>query len=138
MAFGLTDTDLGWGCLSAMGEQKWGSETQPLREIATVIRSKNAGPFVLTFDILFRDIDQYRRVRDCGIITAAQIARRYQIPVADVLGIVNFDPAQAIKITIRRAKSAGSPGDTDVYGAQQHAPLLDIPIPTRVDSPATA
>ena len=24
---------------------------------------------------------------------------------------------------------AGSPGDTDVYGAQQHAPLLDVDIP---------
>jgi hypothetical protein len=27
---------------------------------------------------------------------------------------------------MRRPVVSGSPGDSDVYGAQQHAPLLDI------------
>ncbi|HAB68978.1 MAG TPA: DUF4387 domain-containing protein, partial [Gammaproteobacteria bacterium] len=29
----------------------------------------------------------------------------------------------------RRARSAGALGETDVYGAQQHAPLLGLWIP---------
>jgi hypothetical protein len=31
------------------------SRTQPLSELADIIRSKNAGPFRITFDILFSD-----------------------------------------------------------------------------------
>ena len=101
----------------------------PLRALASVIRSKNAGPFLVTFDILFRDPERYRLVRDSGALTCGVIAERYGIAEAEVVAIVSFDAAQAIKITMRRARSAGSPGDSDVYGAQQHAPLLDISIP---------
>ena len=32
----------------------------------------------------------------------------------------------AIKYVLPRAIVAGSPGDGDVYGAQQHGPMLDI------------
>ncbi|MDB5851284.1 MAG: hypothetical protein JWP29_5036, partial [Rhodoferax sp.] len=32
----------------------------------------------------------------------------------------------AIKFSMPRAICAGSPGDGDVYGAQQHAPLLGV------------
>ena len=45
------------------------------------------------------------------------------------MAIIPYDVAYAIKITIPRLVPSGDPGDTDVYGAQQHAPLLDIEIP---------
>ena len=45
---------------------------------------------------------------------------------ADILGIVYFEPAYAVKVTIRRQMPSGAVGDTDIYGAQQHAPLLGI------------
>jgi hypothetical protein len=32
----------------------------------------------------------------------------------------------AIKFTLPRKVCAGSPGDGDVYGAQQHGPLLGV------------
>ena len=32
-----------------------------LGDLATLIRSKNAGPFILTFDIMFDDEASYRR-----------------------------------------------------------------------------
>ena len=105
------------------------SRATPLGELAAVVRSKNAGPFVLALDLLFRDEACYRLVRDSGVLTRARIAALYRVPEADVLGVASFDAAQAIKVTLRRARSAGGPGDTDVYGAQQHAPLLDLPIP---------
>jgi hypothetical protein len=43
-----------------------------------------------------------------------------------VLGILAYPPAKAIKVTIRRPICSGDIGETDVYGAQQHAPLLDL------------
>ena len=58
--------------------------------------------------------------------TATWISRLYRISEADVLELVAFEPAAAIKITIRRPRTAGDVGETDVYGAQQHAPLLGV------------
>jgi hypothetical protein len=42
-----------------------------------------------------------------------------------------YDPAVALafKATLPRLVPAGDIGDTDVYGAQQHGPLLDVDIP---------
>jgi hypothetical protein len=42
---------------------------------------------------------------------------------------VEFDPALAIKFTIRRERPSGSPGERDVFGAQQYAPPFDLRIP---------
>ncbi|MHC2994592.1 MAG: DUF4387 domain-containing protein [Candidatus Atribacteria bacterium] len=101
----------------------------PLKDLARVIRSKNAGPFELTFDIIFKDKATYEKVIKTKMITKELIAKLYHIPIEKVLHFVEFDPANAIKATIVRPVSSGSIAETDVYGAQQHAPLLDIKIP---------
>lgn len=105
------------------------SATRPLKTLAQVIRSKNAGPFELTFDIMFDDPALYRRVRDSGVICPALFARLYRVPADRVLSVDAFEPALSIKATIARPISSGTVGDTDVFGAQQHAPLLDVEIP---------
>ena len=97
-----------------------------LTDLAAVIRSKNAGPYELTLDIIFREVADYERVVAAGVIDRALIARLYHVTDAEILALVAFDPAAAIKITIRRPRPAGDLGETDVYGAQQHAPLLDL------------
>jgi uncharacterized protein DUF4387 len=103
--------------------------TRPLRELVAVVRSKNAGPFRLTLDILFKDEATYQYVKASGLITPALIASLYRLPEGKVTNFVEFDPGNAIKATIVRPVGSGGLGDTDVYGAQQHAPLLDIQIP---------
>ena len=102
-----------------------------LTEVAEFIRSKNAGPFRITLDIVFRDRLVYEAVRDSAVLTPASIAQLYGIDEERITDFVAFDPGKAIKVTLRRSVSAGSSGDTDVYGAQQHAPLLAL----RVDVP---
>jgi hypothetical protein len=103
--------------------------TRRLKTLARVIRSKNAGPFEITFDIMFDDADVYERVKNSGVICPELFARLYRITTDRVLGVNPFDPALSIKATIARTVSSGTVGDTDVFGAQQHAPLLDIEIP---------
>jgi hypothetical protein len=103
--------------------------TVPLREVARVIRSKNAGPYELTLDVLFADEALYRRIREARIFTAEAIAALYRLPVSAVLKVVHYDPALAVKATIARPRPSGALGESDVYGAQQHAPMLDMPIP---------
>ncbi|GAB4336401.1 MAG: DUF4387 domain-containing protein [Candidatus Abyssubacteria bacterium] len=100
-----------------------------ITEIARVIRSKNAGPFELTFDIILKDADSYERVKKSGVLSRELFAELYRIPVEKVLNFCFFDPAHAIKCTIARSISSGTAGDSDVFGAQQHAPLLEIEIP---------
>ena len=99
-----------------------------IRDIAEVCKSKNAGPFDLTIDVVFSDDALFRRVRDTGVLCPELFARLYRVPVQDVLFTV-YDAGRAFKATLPRLVSAGDVGDTDVYGAQQHAPLLDVDIP---------
>jgi hypothetical protein len=102
-----------------------------IADVAKLVRSKNAGPFQLTVDALFATRADYELVRGSGALTREAVALAYRIPVDQVLAIHYWDAALAIKVTLRRATSAGGPGDNDCYGAQQHAPLLSFLVPTR-------
>jgi hypothetical protein len=96
-----------------------------LIDIARVIRSKNAGPTTLTLDVLFNDETGYRRALDSPALQPAAIAPLYGLR-AEQVKLIAYPPAIAIKIAMDRTIVAGSPGDRDVYGAQQHGPLLEI------------
>jgi len=100
-----------------------------LADLAQVLRSKNAGPFELTFDIIFSDQRTFQLVKDSGVITRELVARLYHLPLEHVLHLVFLPAARAIKATIVRPVASGSVGDTDVYGAQQHVPWFDVEIP---------
>ena len=99
-----------------------------IRDIAQVCKSKNAGPFELTIDVVFRDREMFEKVRATGVINADLFARLYQVKPEDVL-FTEYPAGYAFKGTIPRRIASGDVGDTDVYGAQQHAPLLDVDIP---------
>jgi hypothetical protein len=100
-----------------------------LAELAKEISSKNAGAFSLTFDIVFDDPHLYARVKNAGVINAEAVAAAYGMPVDDVLDVVEFDQGSAFKIAVRRSRPSGAVGETDVFGAQQYAPLLDFEVP---------
>lgn len=100
-----------------------------LVELASTIRSKNAGVDHITFDIICRDKKNWERVRDSKALTKSSVAQLYQVPEERISSFVVFEPAQAIKFTIRRAKPSGGMGETDTYGSQQYAPLFDVEIP---------
>ena len=87
-----------------------------LTDVASVIRSKNSGPYELTFDVIFKDYEMYERVKAAGVFNNAMFASLYHIPETDIIGIVHFDPAKAIKTTIVRPIPSGALGETDVYG----------------------
>lgn len=100
-----------------------------LSELAKTIRSKNAGVNKITFDVIFRTAEVYEAVKRSGVLTRASVAALYRIPDERIADFVEYDPACAIKFTIYRTKPSGSPGDPDIFGAQQYAPLLDIEVP---------
>lgn len=96
---------------------------------AKLVRSKNAGPFTLTFDVMFDSESEYEAIIRSGVIDVAVISRLYAV-AEDQVKLFFHDKAKAIKVSIPRRISSGAPGDTDVYGAQQHGPLAELEVPS--------
>ena len=99
-----------------------------LGELARLIRSKNAGPFELTFDIMFAKLEVYERVRDSGALSREVVAAHYGLSPEEVKFFV-CDNALAFKASIPRPSFQGDLFDSDHYGGPQYAPLMDIEIP---------
>lgn len=99
-----------------------------LGDLAKLIRSKNAGAFELTIDIMFGDEDTYQRVKGSKVVSIFLISKMYNT-FKDCVKITYFDPAYSIKITIPRSTACGSRYDTDVFGGQQYGPLVELDIP---------
>lgn len=102
-----------------------------LGELVSVMRSKNAGPFQVTIDLMFPAAASFERVVRSGVLTPERIASLYRAQPDDVQ-VIPFERVLAIKITVPRrwgVLGSGSAEDRDVYGAQQHGPLVAVEIP---------
>jgi len=98
-----------------------------LWEMTRLIRSKNAGPFELTFDIIFKNFEGYEKVRQLQIISPQWVANTYGVAEA-LVKVIEYPAANAIKVTIPRPVISGDVMDSDVYGGQQHGPFVDLNI----------
>ncbi|MEO1265165.1 MAG: DUF4387 domain-containing protein [Pseudomonadota bacterium] len=98
-----------------------------LADLARLIRSKNAGPFWVTFDIMFATDADYERATAAGVVTKAWVAETYRVPEADII-LVAHPNARAIKFSFPRRSVQGDPGESDMYSGQQYAPLMDLEI----------
>lgn len=97
----------------------------PLSALAQVVRSKNAGPTMLTIDLFFPDGQAYARAAASEALAPGAVAALYQRAPGDVQRHL-LPSIHAIKYAMPRRICAGNPGDGDVYGAQQHAALLEV------------
>ena len=97
----------------------------PLARLAKVVRSKNAGPTQLTVDLFFHDADGYARALASPALQPAAVAARYGVKPAQVRRF-ELPEILALKLSMPRRRVAGDPGDGDLYGAQQHVPLLEV------------
>ncbi len=95
-----------------------------LKDLARVVRSKNAGPTLLTLDVFFQDAQAYAQAAASAALTPEAVARLYGVQPPQVQRHL-LPQLAAIKFSLPR-RCAGEPGDGDLYGAQQHAPLLEL------------
>ena len=98
-----------------------------LWQFTKLIRSKNAGPFELTFDIMFKNRDSFNDVLKSEALSPNVIAQLYQVDVKQVRFFV-VDELLAIKISIPRRVFSGDVDDTDIYGGQFNSPLVRLPV----------
>jgi hypothetical protein len=103
------------------------TETRTLHQVLSSIRSKNAGPFTVTFDLFFADRETFLDVVAQGVVNPERVGALYDLE-PDQVRIFEFEPALAIKVSVPRLVPGGSPGDSDVAGGQQFVPLLSIPL----------
>ena len=76
-----------------------------------------------------RDRANLERVRDSGALNRGAIAHLFDVDEGRVTYFVVFEPANAIKFTIRRLRPSGGMGESDLFSSQQYAPLFDVEIP---------
>lgn len=106
-----------------------GDHNSYLGDLASVIRSKNAGPYELTLDVMFADSELYEQVKATGLLSAAVVAKLYNISEEDIIACLFWDQAKAFKVTMKRAAVSGSFGDSDCHGSAQHIPLMYLILP---------
>jgi hypothetical protein len=102
-----------------------------LIDMVDFVFSKNAGPFVITFDVCFKDEESYRTALASGAFDPQAIAAMLKIQRERVVSVHPYDAATTIKFSITRDISSGTFGDRSVFGSQQWAPLLDVEIPVK-------
>lgn len=98
-----------------------------LWQYTKLIRSKNAGPFELTFDFMFKDATSYKEVVESGVLSPQSIAAVYKVDVNQVRFFA-IESILAIKISIPRKVFSGDAADTDIYGGQFHSPLTCLKV----------
>ncbi len=112
-----------------MSLMKADGSMRELWQFTKLIRSKNVGPFELTFDIMFKDEKCFREVMASGTLSAELIAQLYKVDLKQVRYFV-IESLLTIKISIPRPVFSGDVDDTDVYGGQFHGPLVRLPVHT--------
>lgn len=96
-----------------------------LVEYTKILRSKNAGPLFITFDLIFHSKEEMEYVEQR--LKASEIASVYGV-AEDKVDIIPYAVVNSIKITFPRKNISGSLADSDIYGCQQHMPLANIRI----------
>ncbi len=99
-----------------------------LLDYCSLVRSKNAGPFTLTFDFMCRDEHTYQALVDTSFLTPALIAGLFGTEKDKIL-VVNHPLALAVKVSLPRPTIQGDLRDSDCYAGQQYAPLMAMTLP---------
>ena len=96
-----------------------------LVDYTKILRSKNAGPLFITFDLIFSGNDEMDYVLEK--LTKSDVAMAYGIDEKEI-DIIAYKVVNSIKITFPRRNISGSLCDSDIYGCQMHMPLANIEI----------
>jgi hypothetical protein len=91
----------------------------------SLIRSKDAGPFMLTIDLFFVDAETREGFMSAGVFSADRIGALYGVDPAQVQ-VFELADIDALKISFPRPIASGEFGDTDITGGQQYALLVEM------------
>ena len=96
-----------------------------LIDYTKILRSKNAGPLFITYDLIFNSFGDMKYVEER--LNKKMISEAYNVS-ENKIDIISYGVVNSIKITFPRKNVSGSLADNDIYGCQQHIPLANIEI----------
>ena len=96
-----------------------------VQQICRHVRSKNAGPFWITLDLSFSDMQSFDRYAGSPALQPAAIAALFDVDVSLVKRFVIPD-LLVLKISYPRQRPQGGALERDMHGGQQYVRLLDM------------
>ena len=96
-----------------------------LEEAARYVRSKNAGPFWVTFDIFFTNHETFKRYHEAPELADAAIADLYGVAAGSIRRFP-VPSLSVLKISIPRTAPQGGELERDMHSGQLFVPLLGV------------
>jgi hypothetical protein len=93
-----------------------------------MIRSRNAGSFLVSIDVIFRDEATYRRALDANVFDPSRIGELYHLD-ASAVRVIPHEITFGVKVTMPRQAPSGAVNDSDIDSAQSYVPLLALGVP---------
>jgi hypothetical protein len=96
-----------------------------VREVCHHVRSKVAGPFWVTIDLMFDGQENYDRYAQSPALSADAIAAIYGVE-PDTISLYPVPQMKVLKISYPRRSPQGGIEERDLHSGQQYAYLLDV------------
>ncbi len=93
-----------------------------LGDLASLVRSKNAGPYMLTIDVFFSDPASFELAIASKVMEPERISSLYSVPLSEI-DTFALPETLSVKISFPRDVPSGAVGDNDGYGCQYMARL---------------
>lgn len=96
-----------------------------LPEVTTNIRSKNAGPFSVTFDIFFDSDEAFTRYSDDPGLQPLALSKMFNVP-SQLISRYALPSLNVVKFSIPRRAPQGGPLERDMHCGQLYVALLKL------------
>lgn len=94
-----------------------------VKEAASYLRSKNAGPFCMTIDLFFNDRSKFDSAVHSQTLTAETMNSIYGVNDAERFVVENL---LVIKFSMSRPFPQGSSHDADMHAGQQYLRVANL------------
>lgn len=95
-----------------------------LKDVCRYVRSKVAGPFWVTIDVMFDSTESYQKYSEDPALSAEAIAKVYRVDPASV-SHYPVPSLNVLKISYPRRTAQGGVEERDLHSGQQYVYILD-------------
>jgi hypothetical protein len=98
-----------------------------LGEVCTDIRSKNAGPYWITVDMFFADVEALETTARSPAMSSDALGRLLEVDPGQIKRFV-VSSLCVLKFSYPRSRPQGGIVERDMHGGQQYVRLLDVEV----------
>lgn len=98
-----------------------------VEDIANYVRSKNAGPFWITFEIFCDTDEAYKKITDSPNLTGEKVAELFGVD-ASRMKVFEIDSLKVKKYSFPRPLPSGHKYENDMHCGQQYIRLAEVEV----------